>query len=78
LGVAPAADGVEACASVVEPVADDEVLFVSRVVEACGDRLGEALVDGADRVDPRAHVQPAKLDAASDDRRMSGDWLRVD
>jgi hypothetical protein len=74
----PGASDFEAVGAVVEDALDDEFTLVCHVVEACDDRVVDALIDSEDRLDPLAHVERAKLGAIRSHKGMRGDRLGVD
>jgi hypothetical protein len=73
----PVADGLEAVRPVVERVPDDERSPVCLPEETGGDGLGDALIDGANRLKPLVHIERSELVAVGGDAGMRPDRLRV-
>jgi hypothetical protein len=73
----PGADGLEAVRPVVERVPDDERSLVCLLEETSGDGLGDALIDGANRLKPLVHIERSELVAVGGDAGMRPDRLRV-
>jgi hypothetical protein len=74
----PGADDLEAVRPIAERVSDDKRSLRSLLEETGGDGLGDALVDGVNRLDPLAHVERSELVAVGGDARLWPDRLRVD
>jgi hypothetical protein len=73
----PVADGLEAVRPVVERVPDDKRSPVCLREETGGDGLGDALIDGANRLKPLVHIERSELVAVGGDAGMRPDRLRV-
>jgi len=74
----PVAGDLQAVRPVVERAPDDQRSLDRPLEEAGGDGLGDARVDGANRLEPLLHVERSQLVAVGGDTWLRTDRLRVD